>query len=468
MQRFLSLLGFYFLASLQVAVYSTETCGQEAKSFRSIFDGESLQQWKATDDSYWTVEEGAITGTISPQHPCPQNQYLVWQGGELADFELKITSRLTGEGAINNGFQFRSRQLPDGDVCGYQVDNNLRTPWLVRLYDEYGRHDLALRGQMTTFSAEGKRETTPLDEVAEEPWFRLEDWHQYHLICRGTTITLYVDQQLVAKVVDEDHRRQDRQGILALQLHSGPTTRVQFKDIQLKILKEATRDHETVEWTQAQQNLKSTALAWWELETGGHGAQPPLQHFPQFYQFQWNVRAAGRGARKFEKVAQLDGAWLDAGAVLPASPEAFTVYVRGRIEGGQERMTILSRPTQGQGDGDGWSWQRTRDPETGRASFHLSFQTRADRMTMDVPLPKSGEDRFHDWVLRYNGQELTLIQDGEILGRHSCQALSPAGALRFAGSVVDGKVHAPFLGQLSVVAIWDRALTNQQVRQLGE
>jgi len=29
--------------------------------------------------------------------------------GELADFELKLKSRVRGEGAINNGFQFRSK-----------------------------------------------------------------------------------------------------------------------------------------------------------------------------------------------------------------------------------------------------------------------------------------------------------------------------------------------------------------------
>ena len=108
--------------------------------FRAIFDGRSLAGWQAADPSYWSIADGAITGTITPEHPCSVNQYLVWQGGELADFELKLSHRVSGSPGLNGGFQFRSRQLPDHDVAGYQVDNNLDTDWLVRLYDEHGRH----------------------------------------------------------------------------------------------------------------------------------------------------------------------------------------------------------------------------------------------------------------------------------------------------------------------------------------
>ena len=112
---------------------------QDEGGFQSLFDGKTLEGWKAPDMSYWSVEEGAITGTITKEHPCTVKQYLVWQGGDLGDFELKITSRVTGSPGINCGFQFRSKLLPDHDIAGYQVDNNLNTDWLVRLYDEVER-----------------------------------------------------------------------------------------------------------------------------------------------------------------------------------------------------------------------------------------------------------------------------------------------------------------------------------------
>ena len=63
-----------------------------------------------------------------------------------------------------------SKELPDHDVAGYQVDNNLDTDWLVRLYDEHGRHDLALRGQRTVFNEQGQPAISELPEAAGKPW----------------------------------------------------------------------------------------------------------------------------------------------------------------------------------------------------------------------------------------------------------------------------------------------------------
>lgn len=205
------------------------------KGFQSLFDGKSLDGWKAADMSYWSVEDGAITGKITPEHQLAENLYLIWQGGELADFELKLKSRVFGSPGINNGFQFRSKELPNHDVAGYQVDNNLDTDWLVRLYDEHGRHDLALRGQRTVFDEQGQPAISELSEGAGKPWFKLDDWHEYRLICEGPRLTLEVDGRLAAEVVDNDPKQQDFSGILGLQLHTGPPTTVQFKDIELKV-----------------------------------------------------------------------------------------------------------------------------------------------------------------------------------------------------------------------------------------
>lgn len=207
------------------------------KGFVPIFDGQTLDGWLAADMSYWSIEDGAITAKITAEHPSERNHYLVYQGGKLGDFELKLRHRIVSDETVNGGFQFRS-EIFDGDIpddCrGYQVDNNTNTPWLVRLYDEFGRHDLALRGETTVFTADGTKQTSPLPEAAGDPWFKLEEWHEYHLICRGPELTLYVDGRIVAQVVDNDSAQQDFAGILALQLHSGPPMTVQFKDIRLK------------------------------------------------------------------------------------------------------------------------------------------------------------------------------------------------------------------------------------------
>lgn len=210
------------------------------KDFQRLFDGKTLDGWKAADMSYWSIEDGAITGKITPEHQLSENLYLIWQGGELADFELKLKSRVFGSKGINNGFQFRSKELPNHDVAGYQVDNNLDTNWLVRLYDEHGRHDLALRGQRTVFDEQGGPAISEITEAVGKPWFKLDDWHEYRLICEGPRLTLEVDGRLAAEVVDNDPQQQDFSGILGLQLHTGQPTTVQFKDIELKVKEVAT------------------------------------------------------------------------------------------------------------------------------------------------------------------------------------------------------------------------------------
>jgi hypothetical protein len=109
----------------------------------------------------------------------------------------------------------------------------------VRLYDEHGRHDLALRGQRATFEAGGKVTRERIEEAAGEPWFKLGEWHEYHLTCLANRITLKVDGRLAAEVIDNDPEQFDAVGILALQLHSGPPTVAQFRDIRLKVIEPA-------------------------------------------------------------------------------------------------------------------------------------------------------------------------------------------------------------------------------------
>jgi len=211
----------------------------EEPGFDPIFDGKTLSDWKAADMSFWSVADGAITARITDAKPTKRNHYLVFQGGELGDFELKLRHRILSLHDVNGGFQFRS-EIFDGEIAddcrGYQVDNNTGTPWLARLYDEFGRHTLAWRGERRVFGVDGAMTTTKIEGADEAARFKLEEWHEYHLVCQGTKLTLKVNGRLVAEVIDNDPKQQDFAGILALQLHSGPPMTVQFKDIRLKRL----------------------------------------------------------------------------------------------------------------------------------------------------------------------------------------------------------------------------------------
>jgi hypothetical protein len=419
--------------------------------FKPIFDGRTLSGWETPEPFYWTIEDGAITGRITKDRPCNTNQYLVWTGGELADFELKLKSRLNGE-SVNNGFQFRSRLLPDHDVCGYQVDNNLKTDWLVRLYDEYGRHDLAFRGQRTIYEKNGDRVFERIHEPADPAWFKLEDWHDYHLICVSNKITLSINGRLAAEVEDNDPRRFEPQGIFALQLHSGPPTVVQFKDIELKILKPAAQLPKSPRLTTAQINLQKEAAAWWPLDAGGHGAQRWLRLNPAFYQFEMNVRAAGPRATPNGNVILMQGAHFEADPTLLSETKAFTLHLRARDPESKWIGALITKQN---------AFALT-------ASTNLVFTVGGNQLTAAI----SGDrDAWQDITARYDRSSLTLFQNGvRIANLESTRNPAPlaknSSPLLISAAFANGKIVNQFTGELEFAALWSRALSDREVSDL--
>ena len=206
-----------------------------ADEFGPIFDGESLNGWEAPNMSYWSVKDGAITAESTEANPCTANQFLVWQDGEVADFELKLKFRLAGNRG-NSGIQFRSKISPEGRGVGYQADILPSGGWLGALCDENtGRETLvAPNGHKTVIDADGKRTTSRLGDPVKLK--KVGEWNDYHIMARGKHIILRVNGQESAEVIDNETGHFKLKGILALQLRSGPPMKVQFKDILLKRL----------------------------------------------------------------------------------------------------------------------------------------------------------------------------------------------------------------------------------------
>lgn len=186
--------------------------------------------------SFWTVEDGAITATSSEDNPCTRNQFLVWQGGEIANFRLTLSFRVEGGPKANSGIQIRSQLQPDGHAVGYQVDISAPSaPWLGAVYDEHGRKMLAARGEKTTVSMEGKMEKASLAESAAKAIESYEEggWNTYEIEAIDEQITVKLNGHVTAVVIDQEEAERELSGILALQLHSGPPMKVQFKDLVL-------------------------------------------------------------------------------------------------------------------------------------------------------------------------------------------------------------------------------------------
>ena len=89
--------------------------------FSPIFDGKSLEGWEY-DPTYWKVTNGAIHGETTAKNPLKANTFIIWKGGELDDFELKMDYWISETG--NSGVQYRSDRFIEVPYTlrGYQAD----------------------------------------------------------------------------------------------------------------------------------------------------------------------------------------------------------------------------------------------------------------------------------------------------------------------------------------------------------
>lgn len=235
---FFVLLCFSASVTFSSSANGQSVVGQPASAqYKSLFDGKSLQGWEAMDMSYWSVKDDAITAQSTAEHSCTSNQFLVWQGGDVGDFELKLRFRVTGNGC-NSGIQFRSKMQPNGLAVGYQADIFQRGPYLGGVCDELHKRDgpelLTSNGKKTVIDSEGNRVATDLAGTASlNPY---PEWNDYRIKAIGQHITLEINGVKCGELIDQETAHFDLSGILGLQLRSGKPMKVQFKEIYLKTL----------------------------------------------------------------------------------------------------------------------------------------------------------------------------------------------------------------------------------------
>src|SRR3982751_3131103 len=82
---------------------------EDRTGFQPIFDG-TMKNWDG-DPAIWKAEGTVLAGTTTAQNPLKENTFVIWRGGEPADFELKVEYRMS---ATNSGIQFRTVHPPRG------------------------------------------------------------------------------------------------------------------------------------------------------------------------------------------------------------------------------------------------------------------------------------------------------------------------------------------------------------------
>lgn len=207
-------------------------CGAQ-EEFESLFNGQDLSGWDGNPE-LWSVEDGLITGrTTGPDH-LKYNQFLIWKGEPLKNFELRATVRVAGNN--NSGIQYRSKLMPEVGqwvVGGYQCDMHSNPPFNAMIYHERGRGILIQNGQdVITDTEGGKWLVAERDPVKVD----IDEWHEYTIIAKGNHITHKIDGKTTINLIDHDKTNRALSGILAFQVHRGPAMSVQIKDVKLKRL----------------------------------------------------------------------------------------------------------------------------------------------------------------------------------------------------------------------------------------
>jgi hypothetical protein len=213
----------------------------DEEGFHPIFDGKSLEGWEG-DPKYWRVEDGALTGEVTPETLLKSNTFIIWRGGDPKDFELKADYRITAGG--NSGINYRSVVVPDAvtpanrfAMRGYQADIDGRNVYTGQNYEEKGRLFLAQRGQVTKVVA-GRKPIllSSLGEAKDLAAFITPEWNAYHLIIRGNVLVHMLNGHVMCMVIDDDAANRKYEGSIGVQVHVGGPMKTQYKNFRLKTL----------------------------------------------------------------------------------------------------------------------------------------------------------------------------------------------------------------------------------------
>lgn len=184
----------------------------DSDGFVPLFNGKDLSGWEGNFD-LWKVKDGVIVGDSAG---IKHNDFLATKRS-YTDFELRLEFRLK-DGQGNSGIQFRSARVPKSTaVIGYQAD--IGQQYWGCLYDEHRR----------------RKVLAPAPEALSKV-LKKSDWNTYVIRARGNSIQLELNG---LRTVDYEERDKDiaRSGIIAVQVHSGPALKIEFRNLKIKEFK---------------------------------------------------------------------------------------------------------------------------------------------------------------------------------------------------------------------------------------
>jgi hypothetical protein len=221
-----------FAALLPLALNAAEppnrlSAEEEKQGFRLMFNGKNLEGWdgdpavwsvKDGDPAVWSVKDGEIVGS-SEGAPLKHNTFLIYRARAFSDFVMRVDLKLRNH---NSGIQFRSQELPEWVMTGYQADASEakeRSAW-GNLYEEKGR-------------GRGVMKSPDQGWLTGQKIYHKGEWNTYEITAKGDRIRLVLNGVETLDLTDA----KAADGLIGLQCHMGEPMRVEFRNLRIRPLR---------------------------------------------------------------------------------------------------------------------------------------------------------------------------------------------------------------------------------------
>lgn len=253
------------IATTLIAQQARSLPADEPSAFQDLFNGKDLTGWQGRE-SLWSVQDGTIVGQTTADAPIKANTFLVWQGGEVTDFEFHCKVRFD---QVNSGVQYRSALVdqPNLALMGYQADLHPRANYMGMMYGEKtGRGIIATGGQRVVIPAKGK--PSVVDQLVPLKNPIATEWNELRIIAVGNRMIHQINGTTTVDVTD-NHPDARLSGLLGLQLHKGVAMKAEFRDLRLRklsgaaaisVLSEAIAATKTVAATEAPKDTPNVGV----------------------------------------------------------------------------------------------------------------------------------------------------------------------------------------------------------------
>jgi len=175
----------------------------------SLFNGKDLRGWRIYGTEKWYVEDEVLVCESGPDH---EFGYLGTEK-EYKDFELILEFRQGADG--NSGVFFRS-SIEGTRITGWQAEVAPPGNNTGGIYESYGRGWLIK------------------PDPEKEKYLKFGKWNTLKIRVEGNRVETWLNGE--GMIVLEDEKIGKANGIIALQIHSGGGIKVEWRNIQIRVL----------------------------------------------------------------------------------------------------------------------------------------------------------------------------------------------------------------------------------------